>query len=75
MSLWGEVRNEAGDVRRATAETPEGYAFTAVSSVECASRVLDGVVAAGAWTPSRAFGADLVFELPGVTGGEIVTET
>ena len=72
MSLWGEVRNNAGEERRATAETPEGYAFTAMSSIEAAARVLDGTVGPGAWTPARAFGADLVFELPGVTGGEVV---
>ena len=73
VSLWGEVRNEAGEMRRATMETPEGYAFTANASVECATRVLEGTVGAGAWTPSRAFGADLAFALPGVTGGEVVT--
>ncbi len=70
--LFGEVRNEAGEVRRATMETPEGYAFTAAASVECALRVLDGAVAPGAWTPSTAFGADLAFQLPGVSGGEVV---
>jgi short subunit dehydrogenase-like uncharacterized protein len=72
VCLWGEVSNEAGEVRRTTVETPEGYAFTALSSVECASRVLDGAVEPGVWTPARAFGADLAFDLPGVTGGEVV---
>ena len=73
VCLWGEVRNEAGETRRATMETPEGYAFTAMASVECADRVLAGAVAPGAWTPARAFGPDLVFELEGVTGGEVDT--
>jgi short subunit dehydrogenase-like uncharacterized protein len=72
VCLWGEVRNESGESRRATMETPEGYAFTALASVECAARVLDGGVRPGALTPARAFGAELAFELPGVTGGEIV---
>ena len=70
--LWGEVRNEAGEAKRATMETPEGYAFTAAASVECARRVLDGAVEPGAWTPARAFGPELAFELPGVTGGEVI---
>ena len=74
VCLWGEVRNEAGDVRRATMETPEGYAFTALASVECATRVIEGAVKPGAWTPARAFGADLALELPGVTGGEILPD-
>ena len=73
VCLWGEARNEAGDVRRATMETPEGYAFTALASVECAKRVLDGAVEPGSWTPARAFGADLAFELSGVTGGEVMS--
>ena len=72
VCLWGEVRNEAGDLRRATVETPEGYAFTAMASIECAAQVLEGAVDPGAWTPARAFGVDLAFELPGVTGGEVV---
>ncbi len=73
VCLWGEVSNPAGDVRRATMETPEGYAFTAASSVECALRLLAGRAQPGAWTPARAFGSDLAFELPGVTGGQIAT--
>lgn len=75
VCLWGEVRNEAGALRRATMETPEGYAFTALASIECATRVLDGAVDPGAWTPARAFGPDLAFGLPGVIGGEIVDGT
>ena len=71
VCLWGEVRNPAGQTRRATMETPEGYAFTAAASVECAMRVLGGGVGPGAWTPSRAFGAELAFTLPGVTGGDV----
>jgi short subunit dehydrogenase-like uncharacterized protein len=39
-----------------------------VASVE---RVLAGKVQPGAWTPSRAFGADFVTELPGVVAGVI----
>ncbi len=72
VCLWGQVRNDAGDARQATMETPEGYAFTALASVECAARVLDGAVEPGAWTPARAFGADLAFGLRGVTGGKAV---
>jgi short subunit dehydrogenase-like uncharacterized protein len=71
VCLRGEVRNEAGDMRWATMETPEGYAFTALAAVECAMRVLDGAVQPGAWTPARAFGAELAFALPGVSGGEV----
>lgn len=66
MVLWGEVRNAAGRTATATVETPEAYRFTAISAVTSIERVLEGKVEPGAWTPSRAFGADFVTELPGV---------
>ncbi|MFQ5526109.1 MAG: saccharopine dehydrogenase family protein [Thermoanaerobaculia bacterium] len=65
--VWGQVENAAGTRVTGTLETPEGYAFTATSSVECTHRVLEGAVAPGSWTPSRAFGPDFVAELDGVT--------
>lgn len=71
--LWGEARNAAGETVTATLETPEAYGFTAVSAVASVERLLaDGSpVQPGAWTPSRAFGARFVDELPGVVAGEI----
>ncbi|MDX1501063.1 MAG: saccharopine dehydrogenase NADP-binding domain-containing protein [Thermoanaerobaculia bacterium] len=63
--LWGRAEGPGGAVT-ATLETPEGYAFTAVSSVECARRVTAGELAPGAWTPATAFGATFVEELDGV---------
>jgi short subunit dehydrogenase-like uncharacterized protein len=70
--LWGEVKNAAGVTVTSTLETPEGYRLTALSSVECARRAAAGLVPPGAWTPSKAFGADYVTELPGVAAGPIV---
>ena len=70
--IWGRVVNAAGESVTGTLEAPEGYAFTVLSSVECARRVLDGAVAPGAWTPSCAFGSGFVGELPGVSVGELV---
>jgi short subunit dehydrogenase-like uncharacterized protein len=75
MYLWGQARNAAGRTATATLETPEAYHFTAVSAVASAEHVLSGGVQPGAWTPSRAFGADFVTELPGVVASEVrVTE-
>jgi short subunit dehydrogenase-like uncharacterized protein len=71
VHLWGEVRNAGGRTVTATLETPESYAFTAFSAVECAVRAADGQVTPGAWTPSRAFGADFITEIPGVVAGEL----
>jgi short subunit dehydrogenase-like uncharacterized protein len=69
--LWGEARNAAGRAVTTTLETPEAYRLTAISAVASAQRVLASKVQPGAWTPSRAFGADFVTELPGVAAGEI----
>jgi short subunit dehydrogenase-like uncharacterized protein len=71
MHLWGEVRDAEGNAVSATLDTPEGYALTAVSSVESVQRVLAGQVQPGAWTPAQAFGSGYIEELPGVTAGEL----
>ncbi|MCB9682864.1 MAG: saccharopine dehydrogenase NADP-binding domain-containing protein [Alphaproteobacteria bacterium] len=65
--VWG--RAEAADGRwvESTLSTPEGYRFTALSSVEAVARVLGGDVAPGAHTPSRAFGVDFLAGIDGVT--------
>jgi short subunit dehydrogenase-like uncharacterized protein len=70
--LWGEAKNAAGVTVTSTLEAPEGYRLTALSSVECARRAAAGLVPPGAWTPSKAFGAGYVTELPGVVAGPVV---
>ncbi len=67
MQLWGRVTDAAGTVVEGTLTTPEGYVHTSQSSVECVARMLAGGVAAGYQTPSLAFGAGFVSELPGCT--------
>lgn len=69
--LWGEIEGEGGRLS-ATLETPEAYAFTAVSAVACARKVLAGKVEPGAWTAAQAFGSRFVETLPGVAAGPIV---
>ncbi len=66
-SLWGEVRNARGEVRVSRLRTPEGYTLTADASLTILRKVLDGDVTPGFQTPSRAYGADLVLSLPGVS--------
>ncbi len=64
--VWGEVT--AADGRRAELriETPEAYALTVVTALAAVERVLSGKVSPGAFTPSRAFGAQFVLEFTGV---------
>lgn len=65
VEVWGRARR-GGEERTATLSTPDGYAFTVASALAAVERVLGGEVAAGALTPSQAFGADFVDTLPGV---------
>lgn len=64
--LWGE----ASDGRRRVVSrlrTPDGYTHTAHAAVAILERLLQGAVATGFQTPSRAFGPDFVLGLPGVS--------
>lgn len=64
--LWGE----ATDGRRRVVSrqrTPDGYTHTAHAAVAILERLLQGSVATGFQTPSRAFGPDFVLGLPGVS--------
>ncbi len=63
----GRVRNGSGETRDAFLEAPEGYKLTAMTAVDCLQRVLDGQLAAGAWTPGTAFGPDFITTFPGVS--------
>lgn len=69
--LWGRVETPDGGGATATLDTPEGYAFTAQSSVEATVRLLEGGAPPGALTPSLAFGAEFVGSLEGVGELEI----
>lgn len=64
--LYAEVVGEGGKRAAARLEGPDGYTLTAMAAVRAAEKVLAGGVAHGFLTPSRAFGADFVLELPDV---------
>lgn len=57
--VWGEVTNAAGDRVSGSLVCPEGYTFTADSSLRAVVALLDSELT-GALTPSKAFGADFV---------------
>jgi short subunit dehydrogenase-like uncharacterized protein len=68
--LWGSASDGKSTVS-ATMETPEGYAFTVLSALAAVERVQGGGINPGAWTPSRAFGIELLREIDGVTISEL----
>jgi short subunit dehydrogenase-like uncharacterized protein len=66
VRLWGRATAPDGRRVEGTAITPESYRFTAVSAVESARRLAaDPAARRGALTPSQAFGARFLTELPG----------
>lgn len=65
--LWGEASDATGRRVASLLTTPEGYSLTALTAVASVQKVLSGVVLPGFQTPSRAFGADFILEIPGVT--------
>ncbi|MEM6993968.1 MAG: saccharopine dehydrogenase NADP-binding domain-containing protein [Myxococcota bacterium] len=65
--LWGEVENAAGQTVAAHLRTPESYQLTAITALMIAQRVLAGAAPEGFQTPARAYGADLILEVDGVT--------
>lgn len=70
--LWGEATDAAGAVVRSRLIAPDGYTLTAMTAVAAAKRLLDGGIATGFQTPSRAFGADFILEFPRVTREDIL---
>lgn len=65
--IWGDARTEDGQRVECRMKTGSGYTLTARTAVHIAARVLSGESKPGFQTPSLAYGADLVMEIPGVS--------
>ncbi|HEY0004498.1 MAG TPA: saccharopine dehydrogenase NADP-binding domain-containing protein [Pyrinomonadaceae bacterium] len=64
--VWGEVRDDSGNVRRARLRGPEGYTLTALTALSIVRKVLAGQAPHGFKTPSLAYGPDFILEIEGV---------
>lgn len=75
--VWGEARNARGEVVAARIRTANGYSLTVTGALAVVAQVLEraGSLAAGAYTPSRLAGADLVTRLPGSGAVTLSRET
>ena len=69
--VWGDVRNKKNELRTARVVTANGYDLTIHGSLAVVRHLLENP-AAGAFTPSRLMGSDLVSRLPG--SGQIEIE-
>lgn len=65
--LWGEAVAANGERAEARLRGSSGYVMTAQTAVHLASKALGGTAPAGFQTPSRAYGADVILEIAGVT--------
>ncbi|HUF27733.1 MAG TPA: saccharopine dehydrogenase NADP-binding domain-containing protein [Gemmatimonadaceae bacterium] len=69
--LWGEAVAADGLRVEARLRGPSGYVLTAQTAVHLAAKALGGQAPAGFQTPSRAYGADVILEIPGVTRTDV----
>jgi short subunit dehydrogenase-like uncharacterized protein len=67
--LFGEASNGARVAARI--ETPESYTLTALTALASIGKVLAGQAPPGFQTPSRAYGADFVLEIEGVSRQDV----
>lgn len=63
--LWGEAWDDDGNKVVSRLKTLDGYTLTALAAVAAAEKVLAGGTKPGFQTPSLAFGADFILEIPG----------
>lgn len=70
--LVGEASNPQGERVVSRLQTPEGYAFTAQTSLAIAQRILAGDFQPGFQTPSRLFGPDFILQFEGVERVDLV---
>jgi len=64
--VWGQVLNAKGKTATAKLSGPDGYTFTIHSSLIILKKVLEGKFKTGYQTPAKAYGEDMVLEIPGV---------
>jgi short subunit dehydrogenase-like uncharacterized protein len=69
--LWGEARDLNGNRVESRMEGPEGYTITALAALNIAQKILVGNVKPGYQTPAKAYGADLVLEIEGITRQDV----
>jgi short subunit dehydrogenase-like uncharacterized protein len=65
--LWGKATDANGNFAESRLRTPEGYTITAVAALNIAEKILTDNFTPGFQTPAKAYGADLVLEIEGVT--------
>lgn len=69
--LWGEVSDDDGNRVEARINGPEGYTITAIAALNIAEKILSGNFTPGYQTPAKAYGANLVLGIDGVSRQDV----
>jgi len=69
--LWGEASDYNGNRVESRMQGPDGYTMTALTALNITQKILDGNLVAGFQTPSKAYGADLVLQIEGVSRQDV----
>lgn len=69
--LWGEASDSDGNRVESRLQCPEGYTITAIAALNIAEKITSGNFTPGYQTPAKAYGADLVMEIEGVSRQDI----
>lgn len=69
--LYGEASDENGNKVTSRQQCPEGYTTTALTALLVAEKIIGGNAPVGFQTPAKAYGADLIMEIEGVSRDDI----
>jgi len=69
--MWGQASDLNGNRVVSRQQGPEGYTITAIAALNIAEKILAGNFTPGYQTPARAYGADLVLEIDGVSRQDV----
>ncbi|HMQ04400.1 MAG TPA: saccharopine dehydrogenase NADP-binding domain-containing protein [Pyrinomonadaceae bacterium] len=65
--LWGEAIDDQGNRVETRQQCPEGYTTTALTALNITEKIVAGNYTPGFQTPAKAYGAELILEIEGVT--------
>jgi len=71
IEIIAEAKNSLGESAATHLVLPEGYIFTALSSVMIIKKIQDGIIKPGFHTPAQLFGEDFILEVEGTSRSDL----
>ncbi|WP_163832716.1 saccharopine dehydrogenase family protein [Spartinivicinus ruber] len=75
VSVWGEVKNDRGDIKHAFLTTPNGYLLTVAGTLLAVQHLLHYRGEGGYFTPSQLMGRNTIESLPGTSRIKVTSGT